>query len=211
MATSSPSKLPFFSLTVPSCSGGLAGAKHDRRIVSETRPVLSLSVFFQSLEWPEVILTACQRANWVSFTETKRSGSSVQGPVSPLVLVALIHTSKRRREPARTHTHTSTHTSGFLFRAGCVRLDLWVGNEASLCVCGSKSCNPPLPPSPSPLQTPLLLIWMTCQTKAIDANTLWFANAKNRGSKWGGLWVCHTGRKGREINKEFRVTNIRLY
>lgn len=112
---------------------------------------------------------------------------------------------------AYAHTHTSTHTSGFLFRAGCVRLDLWVGNEASLCVCGSKSCNPPLPPSPSPLQTPLLLIWMTCQTKAIDANTLWFANAKNRGSKWGGLWVCHTGRKGREINKEFRVTNIRLY
>lgn len=161
-------KLPFSSSAVRSWSGGLAGAQHDRTLDTGTRPAPCVLAAFQSLASGKFSQRA-KRAHHRASERKKTLRSSVQGPVRPQIPVGGLGGRVTSGGGRRAHT------SGFLSWAGCVRLDLWAENEASRCVCGSKSCNPPLlclSPSPPLCTPPLLLIWMTCQTKALDANTL---------------------------------------
>ena len=157
-ATSSPkSCLPVFSVSlsvsaVRSGSGGLAGAQHDRKACLVDRgPGVCvwdlIGKFSQQKGRDEG--PACMRGPpWVSPHRKKKKGEKKS--YWPWFT--------RQEEKKKKTTNGGgdmqhTRASGFFFSsssfffsfffffcccccAGCVRLDLWAGNEASLCVCG---------------------------------------------------------------------------
>lgn len=153
-------KLPVSSSAVRSWSGGLAGAQHDRTLDTGTRARVALSPFFKA--WPVVKFSQrAKRAHPGASERKKTLRSSVQGPVRPQIPVVASVDARTRRGFS-----PGLDALGWIFGLRMKPLGVSVVLKAATL---PSSVSLPLLPSVHP---PFLLIWMTCQTKALDANTL---------------------------------------